>query len=129
MKRACKARGTPQPIGHEVGRTISDGGSTKLEQRSKNLFHHKNNLLSGMTHGDDFVVTGPTSKLIELKKKVEGVCPIKHRARHFWFGDSEAPILWVRSRLQSALEQARSTGKVWGKDLKMLVARPARLPR
>ena len=27
---------------------------------SKNLFHHKEDRVSGLTHGDDFVLTGPT---------------------------------------------------------------------
>ena len=30
---------------------------------SKNLFHHGRNRVSGMTHGDDFVLTGPTKRL------------------------------------------------------------------
>ena len=38
---------------------------------SKNLFRHK------VTHGDDFVVTGPTDRLAELKNKIGGVYPIK----------------------------------------------------
>ena len=32
---------------------------------------------SAKTHGDDFVVTWPTHKLIGLKNKVAGVCPTK----------------------------------------------------
>ena len=43
-----------------------------MGQSSKNLFHEKKNNISGMTHGDDFVVTGPTARLIELKNKLAG---------------------------------------------------------
>ena len=48
----------------------------KLSQRrqsSKNLFHHKNNKISAMTHGDDFVATEPTAK----QNKLAGVYPIE----------------------------------------------------
>ena len=37
----------------------------QLGLSSKNLFHHKENRVSGLTHGDDFVITGPTKKLVE----------------------------------------------------------------
>ena len=30
-----------------------------------------------MTHGDDFVLTGPTDQLSEFTYKMTGVCPIK----------------------------------------------------
>ena len=42
----------------------------KLERSSENLFHHKINRVSGMTHDDDFVVTGTTARLIERKNKL-----------------------------------------------------------
>ena len=71
--RECTARGTPQAVGNVVGRTTSNGGRTNWRQ---NLFHHKNTIFSGMTHGDVFLVTGPTSKLIEPKNKLAGVYPI-----------------------------------------------------
>ena len=35
----------------------------QLGVSSKNLFHHKENRVSGLTHGDDFVLTGPTKML------------------------------------------------------------------
>ena len=44
---------------------------------SKNLFHHKENRVSGLTHGDDFVLTGPTKKLMEFERKMTNVSPIK----------------------------------------------------
>ena len=48
----------------------------KLGLSSKNLFHHKENRVSGLTHGDDFVLTGPTKKL-EFERKMTSVYPIK----------------------------------------------------
>ena len=44
---------------------------------SKNLFHHKENRVSGLTHGDDFVLTGPTKMLKEFKNGMTSVYPIK----------------------------------------------------
>ena len=44
---------------------------------SKNLFHHKEDRVSGLTHGDDFVLTGPTEKLMEVERKMTSVYPIK----------------------------------------------------
>ena len=44
---------------------------------SKNLFHHKETRISGLTHGDDFVLTGPTKKLVEFERKMTSVYPIK----------------------------------------------------
>ena len=34
----------------------------QLGLSSKNLFHHKENRVSGLTHGGDFVLTGPTKE-------------------------------------------------------------------
>ena len=46
---------------------------SNLGQSSKYLFHHKGNRMSGMTHGDHFVVTGPESKYpIETKNISHG---------------------------------------------------------
>ena len=44
---------------------------------SKNLFRHKENRVSGLTHGDDFVLTWPTKKLVEFERKMTSVYPIK----------------------------------------------------
>ena len=44
---------------------------------SKNLFHHKETRISGLTHGDDFVLTGPTKKLVEFERKMTSVYTIK----------------------------------------------------
>ena len=51
--------------GHQLGRS------------SKNLFRHKEHRVSGMTHGDDFVLTGPRDGVTEFKNKMTWVCPIK----------------------------------------------------
>ena len=44
---------------------------------SRSLFHNKKRKTSGLTHGDDFVVTGTKESLLELKKQLESVYPIK----------------------------------------------------
>ena len=44
---------------------------------SKNLSHHKENRVSGLTHGDDFVLTGATKKLMEFERKMTSVYPMK----------------------------------------------------
>ena len=44
---------------------------------SKNLFRHEEHRVSGKTLGDDFVLTGPTDPLTEVKNKMTGVYPIK----------------------------------------------------
>ena len=45
----------------------------QLGLSSKNLFHHKDNQVSGLTHGDDFVLTGPTKKLMELRVCIQSM--------------------------------------------------------
>ena len=49
----------------------------ELVRSSRNLFHNKKMKTSGLTHGDDFVVTGTKVSLLELKKQLESVHPIK----------------------------------------------------
>ena len=49
----------------------------ELGLSSGNLFHNKKKKTSGLTHGDDFVVTGTKESLLELKKQLESVHPIK----------------------------------------------------
>ena len=41
------------------------------------MFHHKENRVSGLTHGDDFVLTGPTKMPKEFENKMTSVYPIK----------------------------------------------------
>ena len=41
----------------------------QLGLSSKNLLRHEGHRVSGMTHCDDFVVTGPTNRLADLKNK------------------------------------------------------------
>ena len=49
----------------------------QLGLSSKNLFHDKEDRVSGLTHGDDFVLTGPTKKLMEFERKMTNVFTIK----------------------------------------------------
>ena len=43
----------------------------------ENLFHHKEIRVSCLTHGDDFVLTRPTKKLMEFERKMTSVYSIK----------------------------------------------------
>ena len=60
----------------------------QLGLSSKNLFHHKEKRVSGLTHGDDFVLAGPTWKLMEFERKMTSVYPIK--AKIISFGSSKS---------------------------------------
>ena len=60
----------------------------QLGLSSKNLFHHKENQVSGLTHGDDFVLTGPIKRLKEFKNEMKSVYPIK--AKIISFGSLES---------------------------------------
>ena len=48
----------------------------QLGASSKNLFHHEEDRVPGLTHGDDFVFTGPTEKLMKIEKRMKEVYPI-----------------------------------------------------
>ena len=60
----------------------------RLGLSSKNLFHHGRNRVSGLTHGDDFVLTGPTKRLMEFENKMTSVHPIK--AKIISYGSSKS---------------------------------------
>ena len=44
---------------------------------SKKTCFTTENRVSGLTHGDDFVLTGPTKKLMEFERKTTSIHPIK----------------------------------------------------
>ena len=48
-----------------------------MGRRSRNLFHNKRRITSGLTHGDDFVVIETKESLLELKKQLGSVYPTK----------------------------------------------------
>ena len=51
----------------EIGEATVKVGITSCDRNSQYLFHHEAHRFSGiMTYGDDLMVTGPTSKIIEL---------------------------------------------------------------
>ena len=52
------------------------------------MFHHKGNQVSGLTHGDDFVLTGPAKRLKEFEKEMKSVYPFK--AKIIGFGSLES---------------------------------------
>ena len=46
---------------------------TRAGDSARSLFHQKKKKISGLTHGDDFVVRGSKESLLELKKQLERV--------------------------------------------------------
>ena len=52
----------------------------RLGLSSKNLFHHEEDRISGLTHGDDFVLTGPTKTDGVREHDDECVTPSKRRS-------------------------------------------------
>ena len=65
----------------------------QLGLSSKKLYHHEGNRVSGLTHGDHFVLTWPTKKLVEFERKMTsgytvnakiiGYVPPRCRQMHF----------------------------------------------
>ena len=53
---------TQQATGGAIGKSISKGMEQQLGLRLSNLFQHGGHRVPGMTHGDDFVVTGPAHR-------------------------------------------------------------------
>ena len=68
----------------------------QLGLSSKNLFHHKDNRISGLTHGDDFVLTKPTKKLVEFVYQENDKC-LSHQ--------SEDHQLWIAEEHQQTLNR------------------------
>ena len=66
----------------------------ELGRNARSLFRNKKKKTSGLTHGDDFVVTGSKASLLELKKQLESVYPIKAS----FIGASSAKSIRVLSR-------------------------------
>ena len=78
----------------------------ELGRSSRSLFHIKKRKTSGLTHGDDFVVTGSKGSLLELKKQLESVSnQSKHHRDRF---DKE---------LQSAESQKNAGVFLYQRDL------------
>ena len=73
----------------------------QLGLSSKNLFHHKEHQVSGLTHGDYFVLTGPTKRLMEFNKEMKKVYPTKEKIISF---GSQESIKTLNRRLR------------WGKE-------------
>ena len=50
---------------------------SNLDSARRTCFHHKENRISGLAHDDDFVLTGPTKKLVEFWRTMTSVYSIK----------------------------------------------------
>ena len=59
-----------QAIGH------LENWGYELGRSSRNLFHNEKKKTSGLTNGDDLMVTGTKGSLLELKMQLESVYPI-----------------------------------------------------
>ena len=60
----------------------------QLELSSKILFRQERHQVSGMTHGEDFVLTGQTERLTEFGSTMTGVYPIKAKLISYGSADS-----------------------------------------
>ena len=75
--------GGSQQLGTRLARA-----SQGLRNQTRNLFHHEDNRVSGLTHGDDFVLTGPTKRLMKFESKMTSVYSIK--AKIISYGSSKS---------------------------------------
>ena len=50
---------------------------------SENLFRHEEHRVSGMSHGDEFVATGPTDRLADKRTKLQGE-PNQNKSHQLW---------------------------------------------
>ena len=60
----------------------------QLGLSSKKMFSQQRNQVTGITHGDDFVLTGPTERLTEFENEMTGVYPIE--AKLICYGSTES---------------------------------------
>ena len=67
---------TQQALGSAIGKSISKVGGVSWGRSSKHVFRRDGPRVSGVTHGDDFVVTRPTDRLTE-RTKLRGVYSTK----------------------------------------------------
>ena len=56
--------------GSVTGKVTSRNGDFNWDSARRISFHHKEDRVSGLTHGDDFVLTRPTEKLMEVQRKM-----------------------------------------------------------
>ena len=60
-----------------IGKSTSRTGAFNWDSARRICCTTKENRVSGLTHGDDFVLTGPTKKLMESERNMTSVYPIK----------------------------------------------------
>ena len=99
--------GTQQASGSVIGKSTSKAGDIQLGLSSKHLFRHEGHRVSGMTHGDDLVLTGPTDWLTELKNTMmpwihtwevdEDIGETKAKARLVVQGFADLDLTEIRS--------------------------------
>ena len=60
-----------------IGKSTVRTGAFNWDSAQRTCFTTKKNRVSGLIHGDDFVLTGTTEKLMEFERKMTSVYPIK----------------------------------------------------
>ena len=84
-KRVCMAQGDAVSKWERDWQHHLKRWGYQLGLSSKSLFRQEGHQFSGMTHGDDFVLTGPTDRLADLKNKncggVSNQNPKNHQSR------------------------------------------------
>ena len=76
-RRACTVPEMQHAIGKRLARASQKIGVTSWYAVQETCLYNKKRKTSGLTHGDDFVVTGTKGSLLELKKQLESVYPSK----------------------------------------------------
>ena len=64
----------------------------QLGLSSKNLVHHKENRVSGLTHGDDFVLTGPTKETDGVRKEDDECVSHQSEGHRLWAAEEHQNV-------------------------------------
>ena len=75
----------------------------QLRLSSKNLFHHKEDRVSSLIHGDDFVITGPKKETGGVRQENDKCLSIKSEDHQLWIAEDHQDV-----EQQIALEKARN---------------------
>ena len=100
MCHKLERKTSPQRFVAANGGNVNSWGY-QLGRSSKNLFRQVGNQVLGKTHGDDFVLTGPTQRLTEFENKMTGVSnqSNNHQLRVLReHQSSEQKVAWEKAR-------------------------------
>ena len=74
------AQGTQPAIGSVVGKSTSKAGAFNLGSARRICFTMEGIEFQGLTHGDDFVLTGPTKRLTVFENRMTGFFQSKQKS-------------------------------------------------